>query len=150
MADPAGADSRLSQAPLLLEPILGGAEHPDCGGLAVFAGTVRDHHQGRSVVRLRYTAYVPLAERLLREIEERTIERFGAPHCRVAHRLGMLEIGEVAVYCVARAPHRNEAFAACRHLIEEVKRTVPIWKEEFYADGSSEFVAGCSIRPDAA
>lgn len=140
----------LTDDPLRLDALLGAGEHPDCGGLAIFAGTVRDHHGGRSVLRLRYTAYAPLAERLMGEIEASAGERFGAPHCRVAHRLGELEIGEVAIYCVARAPHRAEAFAACRYLIDEVKRTVPIWKEEFYADGTSAFVAGCSIRPDAA
>lgn len=138
----------LSETALQLESLLGSADHPDCGGLAIFAGTVRDHHQGRGVLRLRYSAYAPLAERLMGEIEAQARQRFGAPHCRVAHRLGTLEIGEVAVYCVARAPHRAEAFAACRHLIDEVKRAVPIWKEEFYADGTSAFVAGCSIRPD--
>jgi molybdopterin synthase catalytic subunit len=141
-------EARLSQQPLCLEDLLATAEHRDCGGLAIFAGTVRDHHEGRAVIRLRYTAYAPLAERLLRAIERRAVERFGAPHCRVAHRLGTLEIGDVAVYCVARAPHRDEAFAACRYLIEEIKRTVPIWKEEFYADGTSAFVEGCSIQPE--
>jgi molybdopterin synthase catalytic subunit len=139
----------LADAPLQLEPLLQMDRHPECGGLAVFGGTVRNHHEARPVLRLRYSAYPPLAERVMREIEAEARTRFGAPWCRVVHRVGLLEIGEVAIYCVARAPHRAEAFAACRYLVDEVKHRAPIWKEEFYADGSSAFVDGCCIRPDA-
>jgi molybdopterin synthase catalytic subunit len=138
----------LSEAPLQLEPLLQMERHPECGGLAVFGGTVRNHHENRPVLRLRYSAYAPLAERVMREIETEARAQFGAPWCRVVHRIGMLEIGDVAIYCVARAPHRAEAFAACRHLVDEVKHRAPIWKEEFYADGSSAFVDGCCIRTD--
>jgi molybdopterin synthase catalytic subunit len=134
----------LSEAPLDLGGLVDG-DHPDCGGLAIFAGTVRNHHGGKRVLGLRYSAYPPLAERRMGEIEADAKARFGAAHCRVAHRLGELAVGDVSVICVARAPHRAEAFAACRYLIEELKRTVPIWKEEFYADGTSAFVDGCSI-----
>ena len=138
----------LSKLPLALEPLLALGQFQDCGGLAMFAGTIRNHNDGKPVVRLRYTAYTPLAEKLMNEIEAKTRARFKAPYCRVVHRLGLLEIGDVAIYCVTRAPHRAEAFAACRYAVDEVKHTVPIWKEEFYADGSSEFVQGCCIRQD--
>jgi len=138
----------LSEAPLSLDALLAEREHPDCGGLAIFGGAVRDHHQGRAVSRLRYTAYAPLAERRMRDIEAIARDKFGAPYCRVVHRVGLLEIGDVAIYCVTRAPHRAEAFAACRWIVDEVKHTVPIWKEEFYADGTSAFVQGCCIRND--
>jgi molybdopterin synthase catalytic subunit len=138
----------LSNQPLALEPLLAQGRFPDCGGLALFAGTVRDSNDGKRVLRLRYSAYAPLAEKLMREIEAETRQRFGLPYCRVQHRLGLLEIGDVAIYCVARAPHRAEAFAACRHAVDRVKHAVPIWKEEFYADGSSAFVQGCCIRQD--
>jgi len=137
----------LSEQPLALEPLLASGQFPDCGGLALFAGTIRDGNDGKRVLRLRYTGYAPLAQRLMREIEADTKRRFGIPYCRVVHRLGLLEIGDVAIYCVARAPHRAEAFAACRHAVDAVKHTVPIWKEEFYADGTSAFVQGCCIRP---
>jgi molybdopterin synthase catalytic subunit len=138
----------LSEQPLALEPLLAVGQFPDCGGLAVFAGTVRNANAGQPVLRLRYSAYAPLAEKLMREIELDTCTRLGVPYCRVVHRLGLLEIGDVAIYCVTRAPHRAEAFAACRHAVDEVKHRVPIWKEEFYADGSSAFVQGCCIRTD--
>ncbi|WP_188832201.1 molybdenum cofactor biosynthesis protein MoaE, partial [Alloalcanivorax dieselolei] len=114
-----------------------------------FAGTVRDHHQGLPVESLRYTAYAPLAEKRIAEIERQTRERFGLSYCRVAHRLGALRIGDVAIVCVARAAHRAEAFEACRYLVDEVKHQAPIWKEEFYTDGSSAYVQGCCIRPDS-
>jgi molybdopterin synthase catalytic subunit len=122
--------------------------YPQCGGLAMFAGTVRDHHDQRAVLRLRYTSYRPLAERMIAEIEEETRLRFGVPYCEVRHRLGDLIIGDLAIVCIARAPHRAEAFAACRYAIDAVKHRVPIWKEEFYADGTSAFVEGCCIRSE--
>ena len=138
----------LSEQPLALEPLLSESRFSDCGGLALFAGTVRDHNDGKPVLRLRYSAYKPLAEKLMREIEQGTRLKFSAAYCRVQHRLGMLEIGDTAIVCVTRAPHRAEAFAACRHAVDAVKHTVPIWKEEFYTDGSSAFVQGCCIRQD--
>lgn len=139
----------ITERPLLLGDLLAEGQYPQCGGLAVFGGTVRNHHLDRPVLRLRYTAYEPVAARLMREIEDKAREKFGAPHCRVVHRIGMLEIGDTAIYCVTRAPHRAEAFAACRWIVDEVKHTVPVWKEEFYADGTSAFVQGCCIRADA-
>lgn len=138
----------LTESPLELAPLLAEGRFPQCGGLAVFGGAVRNHHEGKAVVRLCYTAHAPLAERLMRKIEQQTREKFGAPHVRVQHRLGMLQVGDMAIYCVTRAPHRAEAFAACRWAVDEVKHKVPIWKEEFYADGSSAFVQGCCIRDD--
>lgn len=138
----------LVDAPIAIDGLLALDDHPGCGGLALFAGTVRDQHEGRPVLRLRYTAYRPLAERLIREIEQHARDRFGLGYCRVVHRLGMLEVGDVAIVCVARAPHRAEAFAACRYVVDEVKHRVPVWKEEFYADGGSAYVSGCCIRPD--
>ena len=138
----------LSEAPLLLEPLLAEKQFPECGGLAIFGGAVRNHHEGKPVARRCYTSYRPVAERLMREIEAAARQKFSAPYARVVHRLGMLEIGDVAIYCVVRAPHRAEAFAACRYIVDEVKHAVPIWKEEFYADGTSAFVSGCCIRTD--
>ncbi|MEK6806174.1 MAG: molybdenum cofactor biosynthesis protein MoaE [Pseudomonadota bacterium] len=142
--------NHLSESPLQLEPLLAQGQFPDCGGLALFAGTIRNHSDNKPVLRLRYTAYAPLAEKLMREIEAETKAHFKIPYCRVQHRLGLLNVGDVAIYCVARSPHRAEAFAACRQAVDEVKHRVPIWKEEFYADGSSAFVQGCCIRQDQA
>ena len=141
--------ARIQDVPLQLDPLLVWGTYPECGGLALFAGTVRDHHDSKQVRSLTYTAYAPLAERQIRDIEQAVAERHGVPYLRVVHRVGPLAIGEVAIYCVARAPHRAEAFAACKEAVDRVKHEVPIWKEEFYADGTSAFVEGCCIRPDA-
>ena len=138
----------LSHTPVAIDPLLELDQHPECGGLALFVGTVRDHHEGRSVKHLTYTAHEPLAARVIREVEAATRERFGVPYVRVVHRLGALTIGDVAIVCVVRAPHRAEAFEACRYAVDAVKHGAPVWKEEFYTDGSSAFVDGCCIRDD--
>jgi molybdopterin synthase catalytic subunit len=112
---------------------------PGRGGLALFVGTVRDHHEGKHVVRLEYTAYPEMAEaecaRIVREAEERWPVRTA-----LAHRLGLLDIGEASVIVAAGGAHRDEAFAACRYVIEELKRRVPIWKREHYTTGETGWV----------
>lgn len=123
---------------------------PECGGLALFAGTVRNHQHGKDVQSLKYTAYKPLAEKMIRQIEQEIEQKHGVSYVRVVHRIGHLNIGEVAIYAVARSDHRREAFAACEEAVERVKHEVPVWKEEFYTDGSSVFVEGCCIRTDFA
>jgi len=138
----------LSHEPVAVEPLLELDAHPECGGLALFVGTVRDHHEGRSVRHLKYTAHEPLAAKVIREVEQTTRERYGVPYVRIVHRLGDLAIGDIAIVCVVRAPHRAEAFEACRYAVDAVKHGAPIWKEEFYTDGSSAFVEGCCIRDD--
>lgn len=138
----------LSHEPVAVEPLLELDAHPECGGLALFVGTVRDHHEGRSVRHLKYTAHEPLAAKVIRELEHATRERYGVPYVRIVHRLGDLAIGDIAIVCVVRAPHRAEAFDACRYAVDAVKHGAPIWKEEFYTDGSSAFVEGCCIRDD--
>jgi molybdopterin synthase catalytic subunit len=140
--------NRISSTALFLEPLLRATEDPRCGGVAIFAGTVRNHHEGRSVVRLNYTAHVALAERLITDIEIETRAKFDVAHCRVVHRVGTLTIGDVAIYAVTRAVHRREAFAACEYVVHAVKHRVPIWKEEFYEDGTSRFVEGCCLAPE--
>ncbi|MDQ0011395.1 molybdopterin synthase catalytic subunit [Luteibacter jiangsuensis] len=138
----------LSHTAVAVEPLLELDAHPECGGLALFVGTVRDHHEGRQVHHLKYTAHEPLAAKVIRDVEHATRERYGVPYVRIVHRLGDLSIGDVAIACVVRAPHRAEAFDACRYAVDAVKHGAPIWKEEFYADGSSAFVEGCCIRDD--
>lgn len=139
--------SRVQATALSLDRLLADTERPDCGALTVFAGTVRNHHQGRAVTGLEYTAHVPLAEKIIEEIEAETREQFGVPVCRVQHRIGRLDIGETAIIAVVRSGHRAEAFAALRHAVDATKHRAPIWKEEFYPDGTSSFVEGCCIAP---
>lgn len=113
---------------------------PSCGGLVFFEGRVRNHNEGRVVTALEYEAFAPLAikegERILRQ----AIERFGVVQALCVHRVGALDVGGLAVFIGIAARHREEAFSACRHVIDEVKLRVPIWKKEHYADGPSDWV----------
>lgn len=115
----------------------------DCGGFVFFEGRVRDHHEGRTVTGLHYEAYRELAEkegrRLVREIAQKHGVRAAA-----IHATGDLVPGDLAVWVGAAAAHREEAFAACRELIDAIKARVPIWKRESYADGRGEWVEGCA------
>ena len=126
-----------------LGALLAQVQSPQYGGIASFLGVVRDHQDGRSVLRLEYSAYDSMAEaecgRIVREAESQW-------DCVIAlkHRTGTLQIGDVAVAIVAASAHRDEAFAACRYVIEEVKRRVPIWKREVFVDGTVEWVGGGS------
>lgn len=140
--------ARMQSTPLSLDLLLADTERADCGALAVFAGTVRNHHEGRAVTGLEYTSHLPLAEKIITEIEAETLAQFGVPVCRVQHRVGRLGIGETAIIAVVRSPHRAEAFAALRYAVDATKHRAPIWKEEFYPDGSSSFVQGCCIAPE--
>jgi molybdopterin synthase catalytic subunit len=103
---------RMGEAPLDINALLALSEYPDCGGLALFAGAVRNHHEGKSVQRLIYSAYLPVCERLLADIEAEAKAKFGVSYIAVRHRVGELAIGELAIVCVVQAPHRAEAFAA--------------------------------------
>lgn len=137
---------RLSEGALSLEELLGTTVSPEAGALVVFAGTVRDHNDARSVKRLTYSAYAPLAEKVLAGIEEETRERFDIVSCRIRHRVGTLDIGEMSVLVVVRAVHRAEAFEAARYAIEAVKHRAPIWKLEEYTDGTKNYVQGCGLH----
>lgn len=137
--------ARIRATPLSVDELTAMTERPDCGALATFTGVVRDHHDGKSVLRLIYTAHEAIAEKLIREIETEAIDRFGVAECLCVHRVGELGIGEEAIVAVVRSGHRGEAFDAVRYVVDNVKRRVPIWKEEFYADGTSAFVEGCSL-----
>ncbi len=129
----------LTDAPIALEPLLAAVQSPERGGIASFLGLVRDHQDGRGVIRLEYSAYAPMAEA---EIAAIVAEAEAAWPARVAieHRLGTLAIGDVAVAVVAASAHRAPAFEACRYVIEELKRRVPVWKKEFYTDGTVGWV----------
>lgn len=121
---------------------------PECGGIGVFIGTVRNHHEGKAVKALKYTAYAPVAEKMIRQIEQQIQQKYAVSYVRVIHRIGALNIGEKAIIAIAYAAHRGEAFDACEEAVERVKHEVPVWKEEFYLDGTSQYVEGCCIRKD--
>ena len=113
---------------------------PACGGYAAFEGWVRDSHEGVRVRHLEYEAFEALAVREGERILAEAIARFGVAHAACLHRVGELAIGELAVWVGVSAPHRHEAFLACRYIIDEVKQRVPIWKKEHYLSGDSGWV----------
>jgi len=113
---------------------------PRCGGYACFEGWVRNHHEGQPVTRLEYEAFEPLALSEGEKIIAEARARFGVQQALCVHRTGALELGEIAVWVGVAAPHRDEAFRACRYLIDEIKHRLPIWKKEHYASGDSGWV----------
>ncbi|MBK7722765.1 MAG: molybdenum cofactor biosynthesis protein MoaE [Austwickia sp.] len=114
-------------------------ERPAAGGVVAFTGVVRDHDGGRAVTRLSYTAH-PRAEALLTQVATEAAALNGVLAVAVLHRVGTLEIGEAAVVMAVSAAHRGHAFRACAWLIDELKARVPIWKEQVFADGTSQWV----------
>ena len=112
----------------------------DCGASACFFGWVRNHHEGRSVIRLNYECYEVLAEKEIGRIVLDVRKKYNCGEVRILHRIGMIEIGEIAVAIHAVSAHRDEAFRACREAIERIKQTVPVWKQEFYEDGAVAWV----------
>ncbi|HEX8069489.1 MAG TPA: molybdopterin converting factor subunit 1 [Pyrinomonadaceae bacterium] len=139
-ADAAAADSAADFFELTDEPIDVGAVArrvvpPRCGATVTLDGYVREWTKGRRTLYLVYEAYAPMALGELRRLGRRAHEQFDIAHIGIVHRTGRLEIGATSVVVAVSAPHRRAAFAACEWAIRELKRTVPIWKKEFYEDG---------------
>ncbi|KAF1717496.1 molybdopterin-converting factor chain 2 [Pseudoxanthomonas yeongjuensis] len=126
---------QLSDTPIRIEPLRDSLCHQTAGAFASFEGWVRDHNEGRVVLGLHYEAYVALAEKEGERIVEEAMRRFDIVEARCVHRIGELRIGELAVWVGVSAAHRGAAFDACRHIIDEVKSRVPIWKQERYREG---------------
>jgi molybdopterin synthase catalytic subunit len=129
----------LTSTPIELAVLAQAVQSPERGALASFLGLVRNHQDGRRVVGLDYSAYGPMAEAVSQEIALEAEARWDVS-VALQHRIGKLAVGDTAVAVVAASAHRDEAFLACRYVIEEVKRRVPIWKKEYYADGSVVWV----------
>ena len=126
---------RISDEPLSLDEVVRAVATPAHGGIATFTGVVRDHSRGKTIVRLEYEAYRPMAERKLAEIGAQLATEMPGTRLAIVHRVGKLAVGEAAVVIAASAPHRAAAFEACRAAIDRLKETVPIWKKEIADDG---------------
>ena len=120
--------------------------HDRNGAVVLFLGTVRDTNDGRSVTGIEYSAYRSMAERELAAIVDEASDKFETPDIVVEHRVGTLEIGEVSVAIAVAHPHRGAAYDTSRYVIEQIKRRVPIWKREHYADGTREWVHPTAYR----
>jgi molybdopterin synthase catalytic subunit len=133
---------RVGSEPLDPAQALAWVGDPASGGTCVFVGTVRDHSDAGGVTGLAYEAWEEEAERRMREVAAEMLERWPVRRAALLHRTGELAIGEAAVVVACSAPHRAEAFEACRHGIERTKGDVPIWKKEALTAGDAHWVMG--------
>ena len=131
--------AELRDTPLSVDEVLTAVADSGAGGIDLFVGVVRDHDVRREVTQLSYSAH-PSAEAELRIIAEKVAADFDVRALAAVHRLGDLDVGDVAVVVAAACLHRAEAFEACRVLIDNLKHGVPIWKHQLFSDGSSEWV----------
>ncbi len=111
-----------------------------CGACVIFEGWVRNHNEGRAVLRLAYEAHAPMALKEGNIILQEALQRFAISKAAAVHRHGELLLTEAAVVVGVASAHRDAAFHACRYIIDEIKHRLPIWKKEYYADGSAEWV----------
>jgi molybdopterin synthase catalytic subunit len=129
----------LRDTPLSVDEVLAAVADPGAGGTALFIGTVRDEDHRRAVTGLGYSAH-PQATDQLRVVMEKIVADHDVRAIAAVHRLGDLKVGDLAVVVAVACPHRDQAFVACRRLIDELKAEVPIWKHQVFADGGSEWV----------
>ncbi|HZU07577.1 MAG TPA: molybdopterin converting factor subunit 1 [Chloroflexota bacterium] len=125
----------ITREPLTADSVAEAVRADDCGGVVTFLGTVRSPSRGRIVRYLEYEAYPEMAVRKMQQIAAEIRERWGITRVAIRHRVGRLEVGEPSVAIAVAAPHRREAFEACEYAIARLKRIVPIWKKEVWADG---------------
>lgn len=127
---------RLTREPIRSHELAESLKAPEDGALVVFDGFVRDNFRGKKTLYLEYEAYESMAYSKLREIGAQIREKFSVHRIAIVHRLGRLEIGETSVWIAVSSPHRAAAFDACRFAIDTLKRSVPIWKKEYFAGGA--------------
>jgi MoaE-MoaD fusion protein len=144
----------LTRMPIDAERLVAAAKRGEDGAVVVFDGIVRNHTRGRQTLYLDYEAYEEMAAKQMEELAGEARTRFGVRQVMVVHRLGRLTVGETSVLIVVASAHRAQAFEACRWLIDTLKKTVPIWKKETFADGAvwadgEPFPAGLAIEPEA-
>jgi molybdopterin synthase catalytic subunit len=125
----------LRDTALSIDEAVAAVRDPSAGAVAIFLGTVRNQNDGKPVTLLEYEAYASMAVKEMTAIASELEREQPGVRLAVLHRIGRLEIGDTAVVCAASAPHRGEAFAACRALIDRIKHRVPIWKREHGPDG---------------
>lgn len=118
-----------------VQQVLQSVEDPSVGGINMFIGTTRNHSNGKAVVALEYEAYAPMALKMMHRIADEAKAKFRITAISIVHRAGRVEIGEASVVIAVSSSHRKEGFEACRYAIDALKKDVPIWKKEFFANG---------------
>jgi molybdopterin synthase catalytic subunit len=137
---------RVTEKPLHLQELVDFVTDPGAGAIATFVGTTRNNNDGRRVIALDYDAYPEMAEKELRRIAEEASQKWQLCRMAIVHRIGPVQITQVSVMIAVSSAHRDAAFAACRFAIEEIKKTVPIWKKELY-DGGELWIGTQSGQP---
>ena len=128
---------KVQEERIALDELVAEFTQPDCGAVLTFLGVVRDHAAGKpEVEKIDYSCYEEMATKELERVVSACMERHGVPNVAVLHRVGMLAVGEASLGVVVSSPHRKEAFACGLEIIDEMKKTVPIWKREFGPDGA--------------
>ena len=128
-------DIKISDEPLNIQSCIDWVMTPQCGGIDVFVGTVREATKGKTVVRLEFEAYEKMALKEMKKIAEEALQKWNVHKISIHHRTGVLKIGGIPVVIAVSAAHRDAAFDACRYIIDTLKKTVPIWKKEVFEDG---------------
>ena len=151
---PSVAVARAPLAEIVSDPIdpasmLARVGSPADGAVLLFLGTVRERNEGRPVSGMSYEAYESMARAVLAEIAGEVAAELGHDRIAVVHRVGSLAVGEVSVAIAVSSPHRDEAYRASRHVIEEIKKRLPVWKLEHYLDGERRWLPGHDPRPEA-
>jgi MoaE-MoaD fusion protein len=141
-----GGSFSVRSGALDLAELVAEVSHPGAGAIATFIGTTRDHSRGRNVTRLEYDAYPEMAEAEMKRIGDLVKERHGVTQVAIAHRTGVVPIGEASVMIAVSAPHRGAALEACRDAIDTLKQTVPIWKKEVF-EGGEEWIGREGTEP---
>ncbi len=134
------ASCRIVREPISVDGVLARVMRPEAGGVVLFLGTVRERTGDRVTAALEYEAYETMAEKQLAEVAREAEGRWPGSRLAIDHRLGRLQVGEISVAVAASAPHRPEAFAACRYAIDRLKEVVPVWKREFGPAGEAEWI----------
>jgi molybdopterin synthase catalytic subunit len=139
---------KLQAEPIVAAELMAAVASEGNGAISIFLGTVRDSNRGRRVIALEYHSYDEMAHREMAAVIKQAEERFTPSRVALVHRTGRLEVGEAAVGIAVAAPHRQQAMDGCRFVIDELKKRVPIWKKEFYEDGSVWLEDGDQVKLD--
>ena len=137
---------RITDKPINSDTLIKAVESPEAGAVVTFNGVVRNNSANRTVIRMEYEAHTEMAEKLMDDLSHVIKRKFDIKAVALQHRIGTLEIGESSIMIAVSAPHRAEAFEACRYAIDTLKSTLPIWKKEFFVDGT-DWVEGIPVIP---
>jgi len=138
----------ITEEALDLTGLLSGSHHPAAGAVVLFSGDVRDNNVGRRVSHIDYESYVPLASKMMRQILEDAKARWNLTIAVAQHRIGKVQVLESAVVVITASAHRSEAYASNRYIIDRIKHEVPIWKCEYFEDGTSIWGGNCNCHAE--